>query len=228
MFIGRKFNSLILSSLRCNLENSFQFYSVFPPNYIKPIYKKDEQEALYQEETELKQFSYSPVQPAKTNNTCSEFHDELIRKFTNYIMRKGDKKMARKILDETFENIKIKKLDEYYNTPPEYRENIILDPKVIFYQAVENCTPVLELQKISRGGIAYQVPIPMNENRAQFLSMNWIIRTAQNKGNAEKLSDVLAKEIIDAAKNQGRVIKKKYDLHKQCEANRAYAHYRWL
>ena len=72
-------------------------------------------------------------------------------------MRKGDKKMARKILDETFENIKIMKLNEYYNTPYEYRENIILDPKVIFYQAVENCTPVLELQKISRGGIAYQV-----------------------------------------------------------------------
>ena len=64
---------------RYNLENGLQFYSVFPPNYIKPIYKKDEQEALYQEETELKQFSLSPIKPAKTNNTCSEFHDELVR-----------------------------------------------------------------------------------------------------------------------------------------------------
>ena len=86
----------------------------------------------------------------------------------------------------------------------------------------------LELQKILRGGITYQVPVPMNENRAQFLSINWLIRSAQEKGNTEKLPDVLAREIIDAANNKGRVIKKKHDLHKQCEANRAYAHYRWL
>lgn len=74
-------------------------------------------------------------------------------------MRKGNKMKARKILDETFETIKINKLNEYYNTLPEYRENIVLDPKVIFHQAIENCTPVLELQKISRGGITYQVQI---------------------------------------------------------------------
>lgn len=84
-----------------------------------------------------------------------------IRKFTNYIMREGKKQLARRLLDETFENIKIIKLNEYYNSPPEYRENIILDPKIIFYQAVENCTPILELRKILRGGITYQVHIQM-------------------------------------------------------------------
>lgn len=84
-----------------------------------------------------------------------------IRKFTNYIMRKGKKQLARRLLDETFENIKIIKLKEYYNSPPEHRENIILDPKIIFSQAVENCIPVLELRKISRGGITYQVHIQM-------------------------------------------------------------------
>ncbi|XP_043594654.1 28S ribosomal protein S7, mitochondrial [Bombus pyrosoma] len=227
MLCGRTFNSLILFSLRHNLENGVQFYSVFPPNYVRPIYKKDEQEAILKE-TEDKKLDHVLIKPAYTSETCSDFHDKLVRKFTNYIMRKGKKKLARRLLDETFENIKIIKLNEYYNSPLEHRENIILDPKIIFYQAVENCTPILELQKILRGGITYQVPVPMNENRAQFLSMNWLIRSAQDKGNAEKLPDILAKEIIDAANNKGRVIKKKHDLHKQCEANRAYAHYRWL
>lgn len=103
-----------------------------------------------------------------------------------------------------------------------------MDPKTVLHHAIKNCTPILELRKIRRGGINYQVPIPINETRAQFLSMNWLIKTAQEKGNTEKISDMLAKEIIDAAKNQGRVIKKKQELHKLCEANRAYAHYRWL
>ncbi|XP_050470999.1 28S ribosomal protein S7, mitochondrial [Bombus huntii] len=227
MLCGRTFNSLILFSLRHNLEYGVQFYSVFPPNFVEPIYKKDEQEVIFKE-TADKKFAHVPIKPAYTSATCSEFHDKLVRKFTNYIMREGKKQLARRLLDETFENIKIIKLNEYYNSPPEYRENIILDPKIIFYQAVENCTPVLELRKILRGGITYQVPVPMNANRAQFLSMNWLIRSAQDKGNAEKLPDVLAREIIDAANNKGRVIKKKHDLHKQCEANRAYAHYRWL
>lgn len=227
MLCGSTFNSLILFSLRRNLENGVQFYSVFPPTYIKPIYKKDEQEIIFNETVD-KKLTHIPIKPAYTSETCSEFHDNLVRKFTNYIMRQGKKQLARRLLDETFENIKIIKLDEYYNSPPEHRENIILDPKIILYQAVENCTPILELRKIYRGGISYQVPVPMNENRARFLSMNWLIKCAQDKGNAEKFPDVLAKEIIDAANNKGRVIKKKHDLHKQCEANRAYAHYRWL
>ncbi|XP_006620756.2 28S ribosomal protein S7, mitochondrial [Apis dorsata] len=227
MVLGRTFYSRILSNLRYNLGKDIQFYSVFPPNYIKPIYKKDEQELIYKN-AKIKQLMYAPIKPATNFETCSEFHDILVRKFINFIMRKGKKQLAKKLLDETFENIKIIKLNEYYNTSPEYRENIILDPKTLLYHAVKNCTPILELRKITRGGINYKVPVPMNDNRAQFLSINWLIQTAQEKGNKDKFSNVLAKEIIDAAKNQGRVIKKKQELHKLCEANRAYAHYRWL
>ncbi|KAG6800839.1 28S ribosomal protein S7, mitochondrial isoform X1 [Apis mellifera caucasica] len=227
MVFGRTFYSRILSNLRYNLGNDIQFYSVFPPTYIKPIYKKDEQELIYKS-PKINQLIHAPIKPATNFETCSEFHDIIVRKFTNFIMRKGKRQLAKKILDETFENIKIIKLNEYYNTSPEYRENVILDPKTVLHHAIKNCTPILELRKIRRGGINYQVPIPINETRAQFLSMNWLIKTAQEKGNTEKISDMLAKEIIDAAKNQGRVIKKKQELHKLCEANRAYAHYRWL
>lgn len=77
----------------------------------------------------------------------------------NYIMKKGKKQLARKLLEETFENIKIIKLNEYYNTSPEHREDIILDPNMLLHHAVKNCTPILELRKITRGGINYQVHI---------------------------------------------------------------------
>lgn len=227
MIVGRTFNSFILPSLRCNSSGTVHFYSVFAENYVPPIYKKDEIEKIY-EEGKHRELAHLPIKPALTSDTCSEFHDPVVRKFTNYIMRWGKKKLARNLMDRTFENIKIMQLDKYYNTPPEHRDEVILDPKTILHRAVENCTPVLELTKITRGGIAYQVPIPVNTNRAKFLSMNWLLKTAQEKGNAEKLYDILAKELIDAAKNEGRAIKKKQEMHKQCEANRAYAHYRWL
>lgn len=227
MILRRAFNSLFLHGLRCNSAISIQFYSVFPKNYVEPVYKKEEQEKLFKE-TSLNELTHLHVKPAKSFDTCSEFHDSLVRKFINYVMRKGDKGMARKLVMETFEKIKIRQLEIYYNTSSEQREQIILDPKVMFYKAIENCVPILELQDVVRGGITYKVPVPLTEKRAQFLSMNWLIQVAHQKGNAEKFSDVLAREILNAARHEGRVIKKKLDLHKQCEANRAYAHYRWL
>lgn len=72
-------------------------------------------------------------------------------------MRTGRKDMARKLIEKTFENIKILQLQKYYNTSTTERESIILDPKEIFYHAIENSTPILELQRIVKGGIAYQV-----------------------------------------------------------------------
>jgi len=102
-----------------------------------------------------------------------------------------------------------------------------LNPRKIFYDAVENCKPLLQLTPIKRGGVTYQVPVPITEKRSQFLSMKWIIDAAREKERTVHFPEKLAWELIDAANNQGKVIKRKQDLHRQCEANRAYAHYRW-
>lgn len=69
--------------------------------------------------------------------------------------------------------------------------------------------------------------MPITAKRAQFVSMNWLIQAGKDKDSTIRFHMQLAKELIDAANNTGKVIKKKQDLHKQCEANRAYAHYRW-
>lgn len=72
-------------------------------------------------------------------------------------MRKGQRAVARRVLETTFENIKIIQLTKYYDAPPEQKDNIILDPKIILHRAIENCTPILDLFNISRGGITYKV-----------------------------------------------------------------------
>ncbi|OAD55601.1 28S ribosomal protein S7, mitochondrial, partial [Eufriesea mexicana] len=219
---------------RYNLVNEIQFYSVFSPTYKKPIYGKENQKVFF-ERYKGKNILRSKIKPSSSSETCSEFYDALVCKFTNHIMREGKKQIAKKLVADTFENIKIMQLQKYYNASLDNQKNIILDPKKILHEAVNNCLPILHLQKIMKVIIeinniytSYKVPVPVDKNRAVFLSMNWLIKAAQDKGNAEKFGDVMAQELINAAQNKGKAVKKMYDLHKQCEANRAYAHYRWI
>ena len=107
------------------------------------------------------------------------------------------------------------------------RAEIELNPITIFHKALENCKPILQLTPIKRGGSTYQVPIPLTENRARFLAMKWMILECREKERKIHFPERLAVELIDAYNNTGKVVKRKQDLHKQCENNRAYAHYRW-
>lgn len=223
MIFKRTYNLLISRQNQINI----QFYSQYPTTYIKPIFKKEEQQKVY-ESPEKNNLMRSSIRSALSSDTCSEFYDETVRKFTNYIMRRGERNIARRVLETTFENIKILQLKKYYELPPDERDNVILDPKLILHRAIENCTPVLTLTTVKRGGISYKVPIPLDEKRAKFISMNWLIETAKDKQCTDKFVDVLAKELINASKNEGKTVKKKHELHKQCDANRAYAHYRWI
>lgn len=102
-----------------------------------------------------------------------------------------------------------------------------LNPVNIFRKAIENSTPLLQLTPIKRGGATYQVPIPITDNHARFMAMKWLIVEATEKERNTHFPEKLAAEILDAYNNTGKVVKRKQDLHKQCEANRAFAHYRW-
>ncbi|XP_014220835.1 28S ribosomal protein S7, mitochondrial [Trichogramma pretiosum] len=213
---------------RAEVVNVTRNYSVFNPTYVKPVFRPEEQEALDQEE-ELKALSLLPIKPAFTDDTSSEFYDKQVSKFINFLMREGKKERARKALENTFENIKRIQLEKYNKaTDPAEKEKIELDPRAILRQAIENSTPVLELLKMKKGGQTYQVPVPLTEKRAQFLGMNWLIQAGKDKQMKVHLSEKLAHELIDAANNEGRVIKKKQELYRQCEANRSYAHFRWF
>lgn len=201
--------------------------SVYPKNYIDPIFKKDQQEALRTSGEHLK-IAHIPIKAARNNDNVSVFHDDIISKFTNYIMRKGNKLLARDLLEKTFEQIKRVQLEKY-NTAKTEEEKVKIqtNPKEILHQAIENSRPLLQLTPIKRGGVKYQVPVPITVNRSNFMAMKWIIEAANEKERTIHFPQKMAWELLDAAANQGRVVKRKQDLHKQCEANRAYAHYRW-
>lgn len=139
------------------------------------------------------------------------FHDLLIGRFINGLLRRGKKSLAEKIFYSSFNIIKEK-------------TNKI--PEEIFRKAIENVKPVLEVKPRRVGGATYQVPVEVKESRGNGLAIRWIIGAAKQRKGAS-MAQRLALELIDASNNTGGAIKKKEDTHKMAEANRAFAHYRW-
>jgi len=203
-------------------------YSVFPEYFIDPIYQASEQKKL-EEAGQLKDYAYMPVRPAFTDKTDSAWHDPLVQKFTGHMVKDGNKLRARGLVEKTFETIKRIQLEKYHNTvDPIEKEMIVLDPWAIFHAAINNAKPMLETVPIKRGGGTYQVPVPVREKRQVFLAMKWFLASVVDKSVREvRFPAKMSRELLDAANNTGRVVRKKHDLHKLCEANRAYAHYRW-
>lgn len=200
--------------------------SSYGPHFIEPIFKKDKQTIVF-DSGEAQKLSHIPIKAARNNDNASIFHDDRLSKFTNYIMRGGQKRLARELVEKGFENIKRIQLERYNLADADEKEKIETDPLKILHLAVENCRPLLQLTPIKRGGSTYQVPIPITEKRSYFVAMRWLIEAAREKERTVHFPEKIAWELLDAAANSGKVIKKKHDLHKLCEANRAYAHYRW-
>jgi small subunit ribosomal protein S7 len=96
----------------------------------------------------------------------------------------------------------------------------------MFEKAVENVRPVLETKSRRVGGATYQVPIEVSLNRSTSLAVRWLIRYAKDRAG-KSMEEKLSAEITDAVNNRGGAVKKKEDIHKMAESNRAFAHYRW-
>ncbi|HUC31715.1 MAG TPA: 30S ribosomal protein S7 [Candidatus Paceibacterota bacterium] len=130
-------------------------------------------------------------------------------RFINYVMKDGKKSTAEKLVYSAFDKIKAATKEE---------------PMVVFERALENVMPLLEVASKRVGGANYQVPREVRPERRFVLALRWIIgaaRAKKGKGMADKLAD----EIIAASKNEGNAIKKKLDMHRMAEANRAFAHF---
>ncbi|PIU29896.1 30S ribosomal protein S7 [Candidatus Woesearchaeota archaeon CG07_land_8_20_14_0_80_44_23] len=128
-------------------------------------------------------------------------------RFINYLMGKGEKSDAEKVFYGALERIK---------------ETTKEEPLAVFGKAIENATPILEVVSKRVGGANYQIPREVRSERKFFLATHWIIAAARGK-KGKPMADKLAEEIIAAAKNEGAAIKKKQDMHRMAEANRAFA-----
>jgi len=140
-----------------------------------------------------------------------KYHDRLVTKALNTIMRKGKKSVAERM---------------FYNALDIVREKTQDDPLKVFKKAIDNVKPILETRSRRVGGATYQVPVEVRPERKLSLALRWIIGFAKSRGE-KTMMEKLAGEIMDAAEGKGAAIKKKEDTHKMAEANRAFAHYRW-
>lgn len=138
--------------------------------------------------------------------------DVVITKFINKMMFDGEKSVSQSIFYGSLEEIKTKVTTE--------------DPLAVFRKAIENCKPSVEVRSRRVGGATYQVPVDVRPSRRLALAMRWIIEYARERGEKD-MEKRLAGEIIDAYNNRGNAIKKREDVHKMAEANKAFSHYNW-
>lgn len=196
------------------------------PTYVPPKFRKEEQDGLKTND-EFKKLKVVPIKAALNYQTSSPTFDPLIEKFINYVMEGGRKELSRSLIEQGFEKIKRMQVERWNKAAEEEKSSIETNPRILFRLAVENARPLLRLKPVKRGGITYQVPTPLTEHKSYFMGMKWIIEASNDKFRTIHFPEKFAFEIIDAANNTGRVVNRKIDLHRQCEANRAYAHYRW-
>ena len=139
------------------------------------------------------------------------YNSQLVTKLINNIMYDGKKGVAQKIVYGAFDRV---------------AEETGKDALEVFNEAMNNIMPLLEVKARRIGGATYQVPIEVRPDRRQALGLRWI--TTYSRARSEKtMEERLAKEILDAANNTGASVKKKEDMHKMAEANKAFAHYRF-
>jgi small subunit ribosomal protein S7 len=139
------------------------------------------------------------------------YGSDLVQKFISSMMWDGKRSTAQRIFYSAMDQIAQKTND---------------DPLKTFKKAVENCKPVLEVKTRRVGGANYQVPVEVNPFRRQSLAIRWLLQYARGRAG-KTMIDKLAEELLDAASSRGGAIKKKEDVHRMAEANKAFAHYRW-
>jgi small subunit ribosomal protein S7 len=140
------------------------------------------------------------------------YNSKLVTKLINQVMLDGKKGIAQNIVYGAF-NIAKNKLS--------------LEPLDIFNQALENAKPLLETKGRRVGGATYQVPMEIRPERRQTLAIRWIVQFSRKRTSERTMDEKLAGEIMDAYNNTGSAIKKKEEMHRMAEANKAFAHFKW-
>jgi small subunit ribosomal protein S7 len=139
------------------------------------------------------------------------YNSILVTKFINGVMWQGKKSVAEKIFYGAMDKIGEKTGDE---------------PLKVFKRAIDNVKPTLEVKSRRIGGATYQVPLEVNQDRRNTLAIRWIVGNAR-KRNEKTMEDQLVGELLDAVNNRGSAVKKKDDVHRMAEANKAFAHYKF-
>ena len=152
--------------------------------------------------------------PKRTILPDPKYGSNLLAKFMNMIMNDGKKSVAERIIYGALDRISEKQ------TQTDEKALELLE------SALENVKPMVEVKSRRVGGATYQVPVEVRPARRQTLAMRWLIEAAR-KRSEKTMAQRLAHELMDAAENRGTAVKKKEDVHRMAEANKAFSHYRW-
>ncbi|HUG43450.1 MAG TPA: 30S ribosomal protein S7 [Acidobacteriota bacterium] len=139
------------------------------------------------------------------------YGNELVSRMVNKLMQKGKKSTAEGI---------------FYDAMSLIEQRTGEDPLKVFKQAVENVKPFMETKSRRVGGSTYQIPIEVNPRRRTSLGLRWLVMSSKFR-NERTMAEKLANEIMDAANHRGGAVRKKEDVHRMADANKAFAHYRW-
>lgn len=139
------------------------------------------------------------------------FNSELVARFTNKIMQHGKKGLAQKM---------------FYDAMETGAEKVGADPMDFLNQAIDNIRPALELKARRVGGANYQVPVPVTPYRQETLAIRWVTDITRGQTGAA-FSELLEKQLLDAYNGEGVAVKKREDVERMAEANKAFAHFRW-
>ena len=148
--------------------------------------------------------------PKKLNVVDPKYKSVIIPKLINSLMYDGKKTIAEKIVYDAIDKIKSKSKDE---------------PITVFNQAISNIKPTVEVRSRRVGGATYQVPVEVKNKRAQALAIRWLVDSARKRKD-KLMSDKIFNELYDAYERKGAAVKKKEDVHKMAESNKAFAHFR--
>ena len=140
-----------------------------------------------------------------------KYRDGTVAKFINMVMLNGKKSVAEKIVYDALDQVVDKMKGE---------------PMDLLGKALDNVRPMVEVKSRRVGGATYQIPVEVRADRRTTLAMRWIVDAARRRGE-KSMDRRLAGELMDAAENRGSAVKKREDVHKMAEANKAFAHYRW-
>jgi ribosomal protein S7, bacterial/organelle len=155
--------------------------------------------------------SRKKTQPKKNIIPDPKFKSTVIPKLINSIMNDGKKVVAEKIVYDAIEKIKKKSKEEPIN---------------VFNEAINNIKPTVEVRSRRVGGATYQVPVEVKSKRAQALAIRWLVDSARKRKD-KNMSDKIFNELYDAYEKKGAAVKKREDVHKMAESNKAFAHFRW-
>lgn len=228
-----------------SLHEQVRFRKQIRLNYgygMKPLFGEDEY--MEAKERGLERLAFEKVRFNRLFESHSPLIDQIHEKFCCTILRQGKRALVYHLMNETFYKIKtiqLKKFRKHQQQEaeakaagkefePEYApDEIETNPMTILNKAIENAKPLLITRKVRRGGAIYQVPFPISASESERFGMKWIEEAVKDrpKPREKSFEIVMASELIDAAMNRGKVVKRRDDVHKLAAANRAYSHYRW-